>query len=152
MPAPYVGGCQCGAVRFEIAAEPATAYVCHCRDCQKQSASAFCMSVTFPTASVKITKGKMKRWCRPADSGAEVFCEFCEGCGSRLFHGKDSRPESINLKAGALDDASWVKPVAHVWTKRRQPWVAIPVDMLTFEAQPEDPLALFKAWEARGHR
>jgi hypothetical protein len=91
----------------------------------------------------------MKRWCRSADSGAEIFCDFCAACGSRLFHGKDSRPEFINLKAGALDDPSWVRPVAHVWTKRRQPWVVIEPGVLTFEAQPADPLALFKAWEAR---
>ena len=149
MPALYTGGCQCGAVRYEIAAEPATIYVCHCEECQKQTASAFGMSVTFPTASVKVIKGQMKVWRRKADSGAEVFCQFCPDCGSRLFHGKDSRAQFINLKAGTLDDRSWLKPVGHVWTKRRQPWVCIEQGVLQFEAQPEDPQALFKAWDAR---
>ncbi|MDX2222877.1 MAG: GFA family protein [Rhodospirillaceae bacterium] len=149
MPAPYVGGCQCGAVRYAIDAEPATIYVCHCRDCQKQSASAYGMSVTFPTPAVRITKGAMKTFRRPAASGAEVFCQFCPDCGARLFHGKDSRPEFINLKPGTLDDPDWVRPVAHVWTSRKQPWVTIDPDMLQYPAQPEDPLALFKAWDNR---
>ena len=149
MPAPYKGGCQCGAVRYEISAEPATLYVCHCTECQKQTASAFGMSVTYPTESVKITKGEMKVWRRMADSGAEVFCRFCSTCGTRLFHGKDSRAHYINLKAGTLDDCSWLKPVGHVWTKRAQPWVYIEEGVLKFEAQPEDPEALFKAWNAR---
>src|SRR5271167_4851648 len=39
------GGCQCGAVRFQIAANRLVAYACHCLECQKQSASAFGISV-----------------------------------------------------------------------------------------------------------
>jgi hypothetical protein len=152
MPAPYTGGCQCGAVRYEIAAEPVTIYVCHCVECQKQTSSAFGMSATFPTESVQIVKGTMKNWRRKADSGAEVFCQFCADCGTRLFHGKDSRAQFINLKPGTLDDRGWLRPVAHVWTKRAQPWVCIDADMLQFVAQPEDPSALFKAWEQRPNR
>ncbi len=149
MPQPYAGGCQCGAVRYRIQAEPSTIYICHCRDCQKQSSSAFGMSLTVPTDSVKIIKGTMKEWRRAADSGAEVFCRFCADCGTRLFHGKDSRPEFINVKPGTLDDPDWLTPVAEVWTKRRQPWLCLAGDMLSFDAQPDDPLALFDAWKAR---
>lgn len=148
MPAPYTGRCQCGAVRYEITAEPATVYVCHCAECQKQSASAFGMSVTFPAAAVNV-RGTMQVYRRPAASGAQVFCQFCPSCGSRLFHGKGSRPQFINLKAGTLDDARWVKPVGHIWTKSRQPWVCIEDGVLQFPAQPEDPDALLRAWQQR---
>ena len=40
-----VGGCQCGDVRYEITGDPLALYICHCRECQKQSASAFGMSL-----------------------------------------------------------------------------------------------------------
>ena len=45
---PLAGGCQCGAIRYAITAEPGPIYVCHCRECQKQSASAFGISVSVP--------------------------------------------------------------------------------------------------------
>ncbi len=35
------GGCLCGAVRYAVEAEQAAATVCHCRDCQKFTGSAF---------------------------------------------------------------------------------------------------------------
>ncbi len=40
------GGCQCGAVRYEIEAEEIqTLYCCHCLECQHQSSSGFGMSL-----------------------------------------------------------------------------------------------------------
>lgn len=147
MPAPYLGGCQCGELRYEIACEPVTLYVCHCTDCQKQSSSAFGMSLTIPTSSLKIVSGTMKEWTRPAQSGASVFCKFCPTCGSRILHGKDSRPDFINIKAGTLDDTSWLAPVAQVWTKRAQRWVCLDADLLSYEAQPPDPAPMWARWE-----
>jgi hypothetical protein len=44
-PGRLAGGCQCGAVRYEIRGEPMSLYVCHCRECQRQSSSAFGISV-----------------------------------------------------------------------------------------------------------
>jgi hypothetical protein len=35
MSEPYAGGCACGAIRYEIAAEPMAANDCQCRDCQR---------------------------------------------------------------------------------------------------------------------
>ena len=55
------GGCQCGAVRYEIAQEPLAVYVCHCRECQKQSASA-----TNRAAISAVSGG---RSCRSRSSG-----------------------------------------------------------------------------------
>ena len=57
MEPPYTGGCQCGAIRYEIAAKPITLYACHCTDCQKQSASAFGMTFRIHGDALKITAG-----------------------------------------------------------------------------------------------
>ena len=35
------GGCQCGAVRYRLIAEPTGVNICHCRMCQKASGGPF---------------------------------------------------------------------------------------------------------------
>ena len=54
-PITRTGGCQCGAVRYELSAEPLALYVCHCRECRRQSASAFGISVIAPRAALRLT-------------------------------------------------------------------------------------------------
>ena len=34
---PQVGGCMCGALRYEVNAAPVMIYNCHCTNCQKIS-------------------------------------------------------------------------------------------------------------------
>src|SRR5204863_376671 len=41
MAAKFTGGCACGAIRYEITAEPIVTFNCHCRDCQKTTVGAF---------------------------------------------------------------------------------------------------------------
>ena len=53
------GGCQCGALRYESAGEPIALYVCHCRECQKQSASAFGISVIVPVDAFDLKQGRL---------------------------------------------------------------------------------------------
>ena len=42
------GGCLCGAVRYTADADPTSATVCHCKDCQKFTGSAFAVLVRVP--------------------------------------------------------------------------------------------------------
>jgi hypothetical protein len=39
------GGCVCGAVRYRLTAPPLIVHACHCRDCQKQTGSAFVLNM-----------------------------------------------------------------------------------------------------------
>ncbi len=55
------GGCQCGAVRYEVQGTPHEIYVCHCRECRKQSSSAFGISVMVRSADVRLLQGTLKR-------------------------------------------------------------------------------------------
>ncbi len=115
------GGCQCGAVRYQTSGAPLALYACHCRHCQKQSSSAFGMSVWFKRADIKFT-GDLKFYNTAGDSGREKTCAFCGKCGTRLYH--DSGADFLSVKAGTLDDTSELKPTHHIWTKRAQPWLS----------------------------
>ena len=117
------GGCQCGHVRFEIVGEPLGLSVCHCRDCQRQSGSAFGMSLAIPPDGFQLRSGALKNFEIICDSGRPKTCVFCPECGTRVYH---RTVNGISLKAGTLDDTSYLKPDAHYWTARKQPWVKIP--------------------------
>jgi hypothetical protein len=118
------GGCQCGAVRYRIEGKPLDLAVCQCTECQRQSGSAFGMSLAIPAASFHLTKGALKSFQVQCDSGRTKTCMFCAHCGTRVYH--PTNPAGMTVKAGTLDYTAHLVPTAHYWTKRRQPWVVIP--------------------------
>nr|WP_298681816.1 GFA family protein [uncultured Dongia sp.] len=130
------GGCQCGAVRYELRAEPLQVYVCHCRECRKQSASAFGISVIMRSSDVKLVSGDIKRWSRPTDSGATLHCFFCPLCGSRVFHGDRAVDDSISVKGGSLDEPPDLAQAHHIWTSRKLSGIIIPGHAEQFEEEP----------------
>ena len=138
MPAPYTGGCQCGSVRYELMAEPVRLVACHCKECQRQSGSAFGMSMMVKKDSFHVT-GATKQFTRIADSGAENTGVFCPECGVRIFHIPRYVEGMLVLKPGTLDDTSWLRPAYFVWMKSAQGWVPVPDGVKTLETQPNDP-------------
>jgi hypothetical protein len=149
VPQPLAGGCQCGRVRFEITDEPLTLYCCHCTECQKQSSSAFGMSLPLKREAVRVTAGVPKAWTRIADSGNRVVCTFCGDCGTRLFHESEVNPGILVVKPGTLDDTSWLAPIGHIWTASAQAWLKPHLDGVSHERQPADGLRrLSAAWRA----
>jgi hypothetical protein len=130
------GGCQCGAVRYQLTAEPLQVYVCHCRECRKQSASAFGISVIMRSSDVQLVSGNLRRWSRPTDSGAILHCFFCPECGSRVFHGDRDVEESISVKGGSLDEPPDLVQAHHIWTSRKLPGIIIPEHAELFEEEP----------------
>jgi len=131
------GGCQCGAVRYEIAGAPHEIYVCHCRECQKQSSSAFGISVMVRSADVALQMGTLRRWSRPTDSGGTLACFFCGECGSRVWHGDPERAEEISIKGGSFDEPVDVTRAVHIWTARKLPGVIIPEGARQYPGEPD---------------
>lgn len=131
------GGCQCGAVRYEITGAPLELYVCHCVDCRKQSASAFGMSLIVGAEDFRMTRGAVKSWTRPTDSGNRLNCYFCADCGSRLWHQGDTNATSVTVKPGSLDVPVDFSGAVHIWTTRKVPGFEIPAGAITFDGEPE---------------
>ena len=116
------GGCLCGGVRYESAGEPLFSLLCHCRDCQRQSGSAFIAAMRVPVAGFRITKGEPKLHVRPSDAGNQVTLAFCGECGSPLFIRVSARPDIVGLRVGSLDDPSEFHPEADIFVNSAQPW------------------------------
>ena len=124
MGSPREGGCQCGSVRYRLEDEPLGLAACHCTDCQRQSGSAFGMSLAVPVASFRLLSGELKKFTAMCDSGRTKDCAFCPSCGTRIYH--QGNEAALSIKPGTLDDTSWLDPDAHYWIKSKQPWVPIP--------------------------
>jgi hypothetical protein len=114
------GGCQCGGIRYEIQGRPIDLYICHCRECRKQSASAFGISVIVRSTNFFLVSGNPSVCTRPATVGGSLDCAFCPTCGSRIWHGDPDRDEFISVKGGSLDKppdlATAKQPIAAVGT------------------------------------
>ena len=126
------GGCQCGSLRYRLDGEPLGLAICHCTECQRQSGSAFAMSLTVPKESFRLLSGELKTFTTLCDSGRTKECAFCPSCGTRIYHQGEA---GMSIKAGTLDETSGLHPDAHYWTKSKQPWVPIPDGARTF---PDD--------------
>lgn len=127
MPAPYQGGCGCGAVRYSITAEPLISYLCHCTECQRRTSSAFGLNLQIPAENLVIEQGTPASRTRTAASGNDLALNFCGDCGTPLFSVPGARPGIRVIYAGALDDPSWVPVKLHIWADSALPW-AIPDD------------------------
>jgi hypothetical protein len=145
------GGCQCGAVRYRYEGEVLNIFVCHCTDCQKQSGSAFGMGLWLYESELRRLSGKLRTWVRRLPSNQDMLCEFCETCGTRVFHTSESNRAAgiISIKPGTLDDTSWLEPFTHIWTTRAQPWVRYKEGAKLYEYNPPSLASLASKMTAR---
>ncbi len=110
--------------------------VCYCTECQRQSGSAFGMSLLVREKDLHLVRGDLKTFTRTADSGREVAAAFCPRCGVRLYSKAALHGGVLSVKPGTLDDPSFLRPTIQVYTVRRQPWVGLSDDIRSIEWQP----------------
>src|SRR5262249_16924278 len=109
-------------------------YTCHCTDCQRLTSSAFSMGVVVAEEALTLTGVEPRRMQRTADSGRVSTRPVCPECGSWICG--MPRDGMHRLRAGSLDDTSWLRPTRHIWTRSKQPWIPFPEGDEIFEKQP----------------
>ena len=130
------GGCRCGAVRYTLAVDalPQT-YACHCLHCQTWSGSAFAQHALLPEAAIAAT-GPVTFYEHAGVGGQPSRQRICGICHTRIFNTNAVMPGLAVLRAGTLDDSHQLRPMAHIWVKRKQPWLIIPEGVPSW---PESP-------------
>ncbi len=116
------GGCLCGAIRYECA-KPIEMLLCHCRDCQRASGSAYVPVVVVPAKGFKITKGEPVYFLSERLKGGHNKRGFCGVCGARLFGAGTERIQGIT--ASSFDDPGFFRPMCHIFTSHAQAWDAM---------------------------
>jgi hypothetical protein len=111
------GGCQCGAVRYELLSAPEHASICHCRMCQRASGQPFMAFARVKEENLRWTRG------RPSIFASSNIVErgFCNACGTPLTY---RRPEAgtVSVTIGSLDDPEAVRPVLQFGIEGKLSW------------------------------
>jgi hypothetical protein len=113
------GGCQCGAVRYALHAQPTNPCICYCRMCQKQFGNLFGSFAGVRTEEFEATRGEIA-WFRSSDDAERGFCR---DCGTPLAYRYRDRPR-ISMALGSLDEPEKIKPVFQYGVEGRVPWLA----------------------------
>ena len=122
------GGCLCGNIRYKSEAEPLVTVLCNCINCQKLSGGAYSLNVVLPKGSLDI-QGDMTTYVDTGDSGQTLDRNFCARCGSPISSEPSAMDTITVLKAGTLDDTSWVRPVMEIYCDSAQQWTREHVEM-----------------------
>lgn len=115
----HSGGCQCGAVRYALYADPYDTHICHCRMCQKAFGAYYAPLTKMRYKDFAWTRGEPSIF----QSSPDVDRGFCSTCGTPLtFAHKGS--DYLNMSTGSLDQPERVKPEIQIGIESRVPCTA----------------------------
>jgi hypothetical protein len=117
------GRCLCGAISYTSDAEPMLTGICHCTDCRRQAGTAFSINVGVPLEALSVTGTPKVFDTMGTDRGEPAHRSFCGDCGSPIMSILADAPDIAFIKAGTLDDPSWIEPELELWETSRLPWV-----------------------------
>jgi hypothetical protein len=128
------GGCACGAVRYRLASPPMFVHCCHCRDCQRQTGSAFVLNALIETDRVNLLSGELQPVAMRTDSGRPHRVFRCPSCQTALWSEYGGVAKLRFVRIGTLDDPTALQPDVHIYVRSKQPWMTLPAGVPAFEA------------------
>ena len=110
-PAPaVVGGCLCGAVRYEVRGPLREVVNCHCGQCRKFHGH-YGAYTNAAMKDIAVTGNRHLKWYR---SSSFARRGFCRKCGSSLFWQR-LKGGTISIAAGTLDSPTRLKTGRHIF-------------------------------------
>jgi hypothetical protein len=122
------GGCNCGAVRYELDEPFVSASYCHCTRCQRRSGAAASANGRAARGSFRVVSGEehLGVWAPP--DGAEKL--FCKECGSALFSRVPGDEPVYGVRLGTVDGDPGIRPQWHQYVAYAASWQELPDDGL----------------------
>lgn len=116
------GQCRCGRTTFEATAPPLLTMACHCRGCQRMTASAFSLSAAIPAEGFAVRSGE------PVIGGLHGPDRhfFCSHCLSWLFTRPQGLDFFVNVRSTMFDERGWDTPFVETFTSEKLAWATTP--------------------------
>jgi hypothetical protein len=130
----FEGGCACGSVRYRLASAPLFVNCCHCRECQRQTGSAFVINALIETDRVQILSGATQAVGVPTESGGPHVIHRCPTCWTALWSHYASGPKIAFVRVGTLDCPEALAPDVHIFVRTKLPFVVLPQGVPAFDA------------------
>ncbi|HET7881989.1 MAG TPA: GFA family protein [Acetobacteraceae bacterium] len=128
------GGCACGRLRYRMAAKPMFVHCCHCKDCQRQTGTAFVLNALIEVDRVTLLSGEPRPYAMPTDSGKPHTVYRCPDCGTAAWSEYGGLTRLRFVRVGTLDDPTTLPPDVHIYTRSKLPWITLPPGVPAFEA------------------
>ncbi len=118
---PHQGGCQCGAVRYEVSGSPRHVALCHCADCRKSAGAPAVAWAAFAEGEFTLVQGEVTEF----NSSGSAVRSFCPRCGTGItYRNADMLPGIVDIQSATLDDPSAFPLQCHIQTADRIEWMA----------------------------
>ena len=131
------GSCLCKQVTFSFPKDAVvSAHHCHCEDCRKSTGSGKATIVLILDQALEIS-GKIKYFSIIGSGVKKVSRGFCEACGSPLISTVVGYDGTKFIKAGSLDDSSWVTINSSFWSDTAMDWAPLDKSLDSFKQNPE---------------
>jgi hypothetical protein len=108
-------------------------HCCHCRDCQRQTGTAFVINALIETDCIE-TQTDPQPVGVPTDSGKPHHIFRCPRCQTAVWSEYGGLEKLRFVRVGTLDEPSTASPDVHIYTRSKLPWVTLPADVPSFEA------------------
>ena len=130
------GSCHCGAIAYRAKIDPDAVQICHCRDCQRLTGTAFRTAVPACPQHFHLVRGEPRIYIKVANSGSRRGHAFCGQCGAPVFRQPTDNNPNFSLRIGGLDQAAELnRPARQIWTSRRLGWTTELTEIRSFDAQ-----------------
>jgi hypothetical protein len=109
-------------------------HCCHCRDCQRQTGSAFALNALIEADRVLLLSGNAEPIAVPTPSGKPHEIYRCSSCRVALWSIYGGVQKLRFVRVGTLDDAAALKPDVHIYVRSKLPWVTLPENVPAFDS------------------
>ena len=134
MDAKRVGGCLCGAVRYEVRGEITHETLCHCTFCRRANAAPVVAWFSVRPEAFHLTKGTLKSF----SSSPGVVRSFCGECGTPITYQRDGLHE-LDVTTCSLDDPESAPPRDHTFTRSALAWASVKDGLPRYPTLRDDP-------------